>query len=285
MTIASFILTILIQIGAPIALGWWLHRRYKVGWGIFGVGVLTFLGSQVVHLPLLGALNRLPASARFLLDPVIYPLNYALVLGLLAGICEETARWVGFRLLKERGRRWGSALMLGAGHGGVESILVGVTVLINLVVFALVRSGGTVGFLPAETIAEVQAQMDAFFGLPFLTPLAGAVERIFALVLQVTLTVMVWLSLAPRPGGQKPRFGGLWFVGAVLFHTLIDALAVWLSLAGWSAWAVEGVLAGLALISVVFLVQVRRRVRGWEQAEPLPVPEAAAEPELPSLQP
>jgi len=36
---------------------------------------------------------------------------------------------------------------------------------------------------------------------------------------------------------------------------------------------------------VVFLVQVRRRVRGWEQAEPLPVPEAAAEPDFPELQP
>jgi len=68
----SFILTVLIQIGVPLGLGFWLARRAanagvftrKAAWGIFGVGVLTFIGSQVVHLPLLGADGAVQAAGH-----------------------------------------------------------------------------------------------------------------------------------------------------------------------------------------------------------------------------
>ena len=119
MVIFSHILTILIQIGAPVSLAVILLRRFKPGWIILLTGVLTFIGSQMVHLPLLSFINLLPSNLKFLLDPSIYPLNYAILLGLLAGLCEESARWVGFKLLKQRGTSWKAALTLGAGHGGI----------------------------------------------------------------------------------------------------------------------------------------------------------------------
>jgi predicted cobalt transporter CbtA len=35
----------------PLVLGWWIRRRYRVGWGIFWAGAATFILSQSVHLP------------------------------------------------------------------------------------------------------------------------------------------------------------------------------------------------------------------------------------------
>ena len=66
MTNVMFVLAVIIEIGLPIALAIWLTRRYKFGWGIVGVGVLTFIASQIVHIPLLAGLAlcaALPASA------------------------------------------------------------------------------------------------------------------------------------------------------------------------------------------------------------------------------
>jgi len=36
------------------------------------------------------------------------------VLGLTAGLCEESARYIGYRWLIKQARRWRDALMLGA---------------------------------------------------------------------------------------------------------------------------------------------------------------------------
>lgn len=263
MVIFSNVLTILIQIGAPVLLAVILLRRFKPGWIILLTGVLTFIGSQMVHLPLLSFINLLPSNLKFLLDASIYPLNYAILLGLLAGLCEESARWVGFKLLKQRGTSWKAALTLGAGHGGMESLLVGVMTLINLVIMLVVRGGGS-GGLDTLSLAQAKAQLDPFFNTPFHLPLAGAAERLFAIILQITLTVMVWLALNPREGSRAPRLGWLWFAGAVLLHAFTDALAVRLVLAGWGTWQIEGILALLALLCLVFLFTINRRVKSWD---------------------
>ncbi len=52
MLIAAFVVEILIMLGAPVALWLFLRRRYGAAWGLMAVGALTFVLSQVVHIPL-----------------------------------------------------------------------------------------------------------------------------------------------------------------------------------------------------------------------------------------
>ncbi len=52
-----YIISIILEIGIPIGLAVWLTRRYKYGWGVVGVGVLTFIASQVIHIPLLAGIG------------------------------------------------------------------------------------------------------------------------------------------------------------------------------------------------------------------------------------
>ncbi len=70
----------------PLFLGWWIRRRYRVGWGIFLAGAGTFIFSQVVHLPLNWALGLVGGGRGVALWPLV-PL--ALAAGLSAGVCEE----------------------------------------------------------------------------------------------------------------------------------------------------------------------------------------------------
>jgi hypothetical protein len=75
----------------PIVAGWWIRRRYAVSWVIFGMGALTFIASQVVHLPVNWALGLLGGGRGVALWPLVWA---ALVAGLTAALSEEGARYL-----------------------------------------------------------------------------------------------------------------------------------------------------------------------------------------------
>ncbi len=248
----GFILAILIEILLPVALGIWFARKFGASWKIFGVGVLTFIASQVVHIPMLFGLNLLmPGIAASLPMAAVAVIN-AVLLGLAAGICEETARWVGFKLLKARAKSVNAALMAGAGHGGVESIIIGLMVLVNFTIFTIVSSGkGNQFGLPMELQMSMAQQMFAYISMPWWMPLIGAMERVFAISLHLALSFMVWQAYKNRSWG--------WFIAAVLWHAFIDGAAVMMSTYKFNIWVIEGVVGVMAAANLVFLVWFVRR--------------------------
>ena len=245
---AAFIVAVLIEILLPFVLAYLFIRRYRTKWTLFFIGVLTFIGSQVLHIPALQGITALFQSGALPTPPVaVVPYFNAVLLGLLAGLFEETARWVGYRLLKNRGNSWGAALTLGAGHGGIESILVGVTVLAGFI--------GSFGMIELSPLA-------------WYDPLAGAVERIIAISLHITLSVMVWLSVSRR--------NLLWFAAAVLWHALLDFVAVLTVSFGLQMWAIEGVLSLFLVANLGLLYLIHRYAqRTAAPAEPADSPPAA----------
>jgi uncharacterized membrane protein YhfC len=126
-----------LMIGLGLALGAWLAKRRKVPWGLFGIGAATFVASQVGHIPF----NSLILSR--VLDGLGWAdmtstgslIGASALLGLSAGIFEEGARYLMYRFWAKKARSWDEALMIGAGHGGVEAILLGL-----LTVYALVQA-------------------------------------------------------------------------------------------------------------------------------------------------
>ncbi len=101
-----------------ILLGWWIiRRRYGIGWSVFALGALTFVLSQVVHLPLNAALGLLGGGRGVALWPLV---PMALVAGLSASICEEGARLLVLLFLARHVRGWRPGLQYGAGTGGLR---------------------------------------------------------------------------------------------------------------------------------------------------------------------
>lgn len=239
----TFILQILVMLGLPVGLWLLLRRRPGVSWGLIGAGVLTFIGSQIVHLPLNWALGLLGGRRGVALWPL--PLM-ALVAGLSAGVCEEMARYLVLRFWRREARSWAQGVAFGAGHGGVEAIITGILVLITFANMLILRGMGPEALgLSDEMLEQVQAQVDAFWSIPWYLPLLGGLERVCAITIQIALSLLVVRALAHRNMG--------WLLAAIGAHALVDSVAVFLARLGWPPLALEGVvllfaLGGLALI-------------------------------------
>jgi uncharacterized membrane protein YhfC len=208
-------------------------------------GVLTFVGSQVLRIPASYGLSSLFQSGALPTPSEAWtPVFNGLVGGLMAGVFEETARLVGFMFLKKKARPFKSAIGLGVGHGGIESILLGIlgtgTTLASVLFYnagAQLAKGTT-----SQEIQYVMAQIQQFWTTPWHFGLLPGVERVIALSVQIVLSIMVWKAVANRQW--------LWFVLAILYHTFVDAISVYLTQIGWGYWAVEGVLAIFLVINV-----------------------------------
>lgn len=237
----------LLMLAMPLALGVYLARRLDQRWGLYLAGALTFLGSQVLHLPFnLVLLNpRLQLSQGEL---TLAGVVSAAVLGLSAGVFEESARYLVLRFWKREARSWRAALMFGAGHGGFESMVLGVLVLLTLTQMIAYRGVDLSSVVPLEQLDLAQQQIDSYWAASAPLALLGAVERLFALCLHLSLSVLVM-----RVFTHGSRW---WLVAAIGWHALVDALAV-LSVPQLGAVATEGVIGLTALVSVALILRLR----------------------------
>jgi uncharacterized membrane protein YhfC len=232
------------MIALALGLGLFLHHRLGLRWRLFTAGVLTFIASQVVHIPLLIGITALFAQNVLPGPPAEWRLPFnAVVLGLLAGLCEEIARWAAYRYFIRSARTWHEALMFGAGHGGIEAILSGLTVLGTFIAFSAM-SPAQVDALPAAA----QAQVQAFRSAPDLLPLVGVLERISALCVHLGLAVLVLQVFT--------RGSPLYLVAAVLWHALVDGVAVYAA-STWGVGVTESIIGVMALISLAVMFALR----------------------------
>ena len=113
----------------------------------------------------------------------------------------------------------------------------------------LMRNGDLSAFgVPADQLELAKQQVDAFWNTPVYMAFLGAVERIFAICLHLSLSVMVLYSVVYK----RP----MWFWIALLWHALVDAVAVYfLPIVG--ALAIEGIIGVLAAISLWILFTMR----------------------------
>lgn len=261
MTYWLFALNVCLMIAMPLILAWLIERQRRPGWSLFGMGALTFIVSQVLHIPF----NWL-VQQRFQLLPTdltvsINLLIVALFLGLSAGTFEEMARYVAYRYWVTDARTWGKGLMFGAGHGGIEAILLGILVGIQYINIIAFNQGYFLDRIPTEQLPVVQKQIALILGLPWYDILLGALERAFALCLHLAMSLLV-MQVFVR--GQKR-----WLVAAIGWHALVDGLAVFASVR-WNAYTTELAVGLLALLSLGVVFWLRTPEPAAPVLEPLP---------------
>jgi uncharacterized membrane protein YhfC len=246
-----YILNAILMIALPLGLGIFLFRKLGTSWRIFGVGMVTFVLSQVFHLPfnfliLNPGMERLGLDFDIPLDLVVI----AVLAGLSAGVFEEVARYLSYRfwLKNAADRTWSNALMFGAGHGGIEAIILGILAMFAFVAFAALRDESVMSLLSAEQVETVGESLAAYWSAPWYAALLGAVERAIALSVHLSATVIVL---------QVFRRGRLyWLLLAILWHAAVDGLAVFAG-ATWGIYTTEGLmfLLGLAGVGIIFLLR------------------------------
>jgi uncharacterized membrane protein YhfC len=264
--LVTYVLAVVVEIGLPVTLAILVIKKLKVHWLVILTGVLTFIGSQVVHIPLLqvpALLNKLGVAVAL---PQTWPIGfYALYLGIMAGLCEETARFVGFKLLKSKAASYKSAFGLGVGHGGIESILLaGLPVIVGVISVLTFNPQALLAKGVAEgTVNMGIAQVAQFWASPWHLPLAGAFERVIAISAQILMSFMVWKAVVQR--------SWLWYLLAVAYHTLLDCFAVYLTSITTNAWVIEGALSIFLVVNVILLVMFWRKEKKAEAATEAPV--------------
>jgi uncharacterized membrane protein YhfC len=260
MILVTSIIAVLGMILLPILLGIWLVRKFKLSWKLFFAGAITFIASQVLHIPFLQVLTAMFNNGTLPTPPLAWTTAFnAVLLGILAGVFEETARYILFKFFLKKVRTWEEGVLVGAGHGGVEAIIVGVLGVLTVINMVIMRNADLLAMgIPADQLALAQQQVAAFWSSPAYTGLLGLFERVFAICLHISLSVMVLYSVAYK----KP----IWFWLAMLWHAFVDAAAVYL-MPGIGAVAVEGVIAVMAIVSLAILFRLRPRFRKQDQLE------------------
>ncbi len=269
----------LLMVGMPIALVVYLTRRFRIGWHLWWIGAATFVLSQVGHIPFnallaqmfkVGVLPQPPAAWLPYINPV--------VLGLSAGLFEELSRAAMYAWWVKDARSWWRGVLLGAGHGGAEAILLGALVLYTFWQLATLRYANLSNLFPAGQVKLAQQQVQAYWSSPWTVTLLGAVERLFTIPTQICLSVIVLQAFIHRQPG--------WVALAVLWHATLDGVAVYLSSLWqgqpWSPYAIEGVIGVMAVISMVILFALHRPEPEPETVLAAPVPEPIP---LQSIQP
>ncbi|MCA9978666.1 MAG: YhfC family intramembrane metalloprotease, partial [Anaerolineales bacterium] len=223
MTIFFYIITITLMILLPISLTIVLRRHAVVPWWLFVVGMGTFVGSQLYHIPLNNWLTDLG-----IIGPVVktdpHFLQTAVLLGLSAGTCETLARAIGYGFLFRRkaAAHWEDGIMVGLGHGGIEAMG-----LIAILTAASISSLWAMRGMDLSTLNLNQEQLDALttqlaaLDQTTWTALLPFVERILAVTLHVVLSLLVWTAFQRR----NPLYG----IAALLYHSLFDFTAVYLA--------------------------------------------------------
>lgn len=175
---------------------------------------------------------------------------YALYGGLMAGLFEETGRYLAFAFaLKKYRSKNVNALMYGAGHGGFEAIaIVGLT-MINNITWSVMINNGSISTLLESLSGDQLTQAQQSIALLSTTPsyqfLLGGVERLLAIALHIALSVIVWFAVKWE--------GKLYlYPVAILIHFAVDAAAALLSGLGINLFIIEALIAVLTAAAVLF---------------------------------
>ena len=253
-SIIMMIVNALLGIAIPVFLAWWAVKKHQaklstilIGAGVFVVFALVL--ESLVHQVVLKGPHGAAIQGN--------TLYFALYGGLMAGLFEETGRFLAMKFLfKKEPTETKPGIAYGLGHGGMEMILIfGLSMISTLTMALMINLGQTdtlLSTVPAEAKDQLATQFEQLQASGAGTYLLGLWERFSAITLQVGISVLVWAAA---------RKGGKWawlFPAAILLHALVDGVAVILSKSAGMVM-VELVIMALAIAVVALAWLVARK--------------------------
>lgn len=244
MAVAAF-LSVVVPIGAIIYMG----IRKALNWKALLFGAVLFIVFVLILENLMHGyvLGSDPSKSPIYQNTILYML-YG---GFAAGIFEETARLLGFKFLirVKDNESIDTGISYGLGHGGVEAMLLGgLSAIGNLMLAVTLNSGalsGITGSMTPEQLESFNTGVSMLSATPSYMFLISGVERMVALVLQISLSIFVLKAAAEKKW--------MYFLLAILLHAGIDMFAVLFQKGVISSvFVLEGVLmVATAIIAVI----------------------------------
>jgi uncharacterized membrane protein YhfC len=235
--IITILISLLVTIALPVALGFWFKDKFQVPWRVITYGALGyFIVQALISLAFTGFNSLVMNETLTLTDAGVNTTQVFLsvFMGALLGVL---VRWLGMRFLNEDLDNLEAAYGIGVGYGGAESImLVGLPLLMT---FITMLSNMNIDPQTSNLDPAVVQQIEELWQVPAYVPLVGSLERIAALVMHITVTILILQAFT--------RGSRLWLAAAFGVELLVNGVIVGLAQAGLNyAW--------LILISLLLMV-------------------------------
>ncbi len=227
------------------------------------IGAVTFFVAvvileNIVHSRVLGidtALSRAITGNIFL---------YALYGGLMAGIFEETARFLAFKFVLKNHDSKKTAISYGLGHGGFECIYVLCSSYFSLIGLAMLQNSGlmetTLAAVPEAQKERAAAVVAQLMNLQPTDIMLALWERGSAIALHVSLSILVFMAVK--------QVGKMYaFPLAILLHALFDFVAVMCASNGVPTVVIEIIICALAVGTLVYAVTLYKKMKEPNEAE------------------
>ncbi len=265
--ILFMLITLVASILVPIVFLLILLRGRKGVFSAWIAGALGFFVPQmIIRIPILQFLGTQPWFQAFARDQALVS---AFGLALTAGLFETAGRFVDLRFGLGKRLSYMTGLAAGAGHGGVESIvLIGLTYVNNLVISLAINSGTLSAMIPDQATAD--SLIKTMLAVPQDAFLAAGLERLLTMALHAALSVLLCYFVVR----QRPVSG---FFVVLAIHAAVDFLAAMLQTAGVAIWPTEGVLAIIAVLSILLVLWLKPKFKDLQDIPPDPGEQAVRE--------
>lgn len=221
-TFVSLGLIIAFGVIFPIVVAiWWIKtQKEKVTTVLVGAATWFVFAIILESIPKLILFNPVLSIGKTVMGNVVL---YTVLGALLAGVFEETGRFIAFKtLLKKRTNRE-TSISHGIGHGGFEALYLLVLAGVQYMVYAAMINAGTFQDVIAQVaamgadISTLQALPEQLMAWTSVTSLLWMIERIFGILVHIGLSIMVFYSV------KKSK---TWlFILAIVLHALFDVPA------------------------------------------------------------
>ena len=259
-SVPSLVITVLLMIALPV--GFFIYWRGKhkeqtnIGYLIAGaVGFLVSARVLELGVHYFCILTDNPVS-RFINGSTAAFVLYGT---LMAGIFEECGRYIVLKYIMKKNRTRENAVLYGIGHSGIEILAVILPSMILYLVIAILFSQGNVEEalnqlkITQETAAAALPSVQAAAAFDYALMAMNVVERLFAMLLHIGLTVVVFYGVINAKKGFLPL--------AVLLHMAMDTFPALYQRGAVPLWSVE-IWAALWTAIIVFIaVKLYRKMK------------------------
>lgn len=233
----SIVIALLITIVLPIAGGLWLKNKFQVPWRVVTYGAFGYLILQALLTLIMSGFSYLVQNNLLnLSDRALFLTQIGLRI-LFGGVLGVILRWAGMKYLKGNLDRLEPAYSIGVGFGGMESLLlVGLPLLTT---FITMLTNINVDPQTSALDPAVLIQIQDLWQVSFLVPLVGSLERIAAMVMHITVTILIFQVFK--------RNNTWWLAAAIGLELLVNGL-----IAGFSEIGLRYV--WLILVALVLMI-------------------------------
>lgn len=234
-----------------VCIWWLLTKKEKITTVLIGAATWFVFAIILESLPKLLFFNPSTSLGKTVMENVVL---YTAIGALLAGLFEETGRLVAFKTVLRKRTNKETGISHGIGHGGFEAMYIMVITGIQNIVYASMINAGTFQTV-IDQAAATGAPVSSLEALPAqimaITPMSaalGIVERIFAMLLHVGLSTLVFYAVRRSKAG--------YYVLAILLHALFDVPAALYQQGILNFYIVEAILAiyAIAFFAIIYIV-------------------------------